>query len=608
MQWGFYLKNIFSKFFIFFLPSSKVPNETQSNIDNNEIALEEIRQKNLPTNADTFTRILEETSILTNGTIDSLTAGFNFSQIPNHQCSSLEASLLSSEEQEEASITALILSILGAIAWFYYQHTGTNLSLLQAQKRLNPWYRRFKTAYGFGNSIGQSIANVLPLEHIFSPTITKILQNLLGGAIGVIVGISAGLFMPTNPTDDKNIFKFGVDGWTKYSKVGLVMGTGMGAAIGAALGSFVFPGLGTIAGAAIGGAIGGVVSFLGFSISVPCLNKIKNLISSSQENDKPTYRTNYIRAGMSLGNFLGAFIGGIVGFFIPIPMATFACAAIGAGIGTLLGGIILGIAGPTITAKLDPAQKSPSSWDYGFRTGSEIMGSKYGVGIFATGIFSLFNIGKDKDVKDIACGGFGLLIGLITLAYDAFTSSNNKDKSPEEIAAKKPLLPWSQRVASFAVVGSFLGAAIGFAFPPFGALIGAGIGGIVFGIAAATAGDKIFDAFSRLSLKIQSKLKDTCKENKETPLDRPHPLPTQTPPRSRANSFSKINGSLTYTNTLYTTQSTTQKSDKPSLPIKKDKVFSSTFFSKKNASTSISSPSVISPDLPFKLLPKFYSA
>jgi hypothetical protein len=508
---------------------------------------------NLKQDADGVTRMLEETSILVNGAVGAVASVGDIVRMPTHGYSAGEATILSNDEQEDASITALILSIFAAVVWFYRQHTKEESPLTQVKKEVNPWYRRFKTAYGLGSSVGQGIAYFLPLEHLLPTFVSKILQNLLQGVFGAITGIFAGVFMPGNPSVQENtqrsIFKFGTDGWTKYAKVGLAMGSAVGAAIGAVLGTFIFPGLGTTAGIAIGGALGGVAGFSLISAAVPLFHKIRNYFSSPNEikarqHKKPTYRTNYIRTGMSFGGFLGLCIGAVVGFCLPLPGASFACAAIGAGIGTLLGGIALGIAGPSITARVDPENKNVSSWDYGFRTGSEVIGSKYGVGMFAAGIFSLCNVGKNGDIKDAACGGFGFLVGIIGLVYDIYSGKKETEET------KKPILPWSQRVSSLAVVGSFLGACIGFAFPPFGPLIGAGLGGIIFSAIAAKWGDKIFEGLSTLSLKLQRKIKEVCKEEVVVPdkevMIAPSVALTASPvsPKTEENTPSKIMASL----------------------------------------------------------------
>jgi len=324
-----------------------------------------------------------------------------------------------------------------------------------------------------------------------------------------------------------SLFFLGRDGWSKYVKAGLPLGIAIGAAIGALIGFLTpIPG-GMAAGMAIGGALGGVTGVLSFAVFVPLINKIRRhfnpnyIPSDAVDKNAETipFRTNYLRVGTTFGTYLGLIIGFIIGLVLPFPGAALLLSTIGAGIGAGIGAVAGGIIGPMISNTIK--DRSSSSWDYGARTGA-MLGNQYGVGSIFTGFFSIFGIGSEiKMLKDIIFAAAGIIAGIIGGIHDAWCSYANRHKSPKEIENERPVLPWSQRVATFAIIGGFIGGIVGFiigtcvAGPIGGAAgmaIGTGAAGLISAVISAQWGDQIVLAFTSACAKLSNYIQRKAEE------------------------------------------------------------------------------------------------
>ena len=161
---------------------------------------------------------------------------------------------------------------------------------------------------------------------------------------------------------------------------------------------------------------------------------------------------------------------------------------------------------PISTTITPDDKKTYSTWDYGARTGVAL-GNQYGLGIAVFGIFSA--LGCDKwmvGFKDLICAVGGLLFGIAGGVYETIVGSKLQDVSTEEYEKNKPLIPWTQRVPTFAMSGGFLGGAIGSMLGPIGLMIGTGVGGILCGIIAIWQGEWIYEKFEQLSGYISRKI------------------------------------------------------------------------------------------------------
>jgi len=375
----------------------------------------------------------------------------------------------------EASEITTIVSAAASVAipgiWLAFRKKASDgfaQKALTISKKLNPWYRRFKTAFVIGNDAGALAANFIPLPPIPGLHLAQIaFSNVLGSVTGILFGAFAATFLPDNCADNiKHLFTFGVDGWTKYAKVGFEYGGNVGIVIGGVLG-FLTPIPG---GAFVGMLIGKLAGcFIGAGISmvaVPFYNKFFG------KTGEKSFRTNTIRAGDAIGLATGMLIGTVLGTFLFPGIGTAIGMTLGGAIGAIAGGTILGFFGGFISKKVDPKNSSANSWDYGLRTGG-LLGSNYGLGAIFTAVLP----NKISLICAAAVTIVGSLIGAGRELYHSFKRTSRGITEKEAYH----LLPWTQSFAAGAIAGSLVGNAVGFAFPNIGLLI-SGTCGLVAGI------------------------------------------------------------------------------------------------------------------------------
>lgn len=432
------------------------------------------------------------------------------------------------EDQEIGAGASVFIGLIASFIWFIKNRRNSKKKTESYDKirtSLNPWYRRFKTAMALGNNVGSSAVEACLLFLPLPLWVKKPLKLALGYLVGLIFGvIGATLFKGDLTQDSHSIFKFGRDGWSKYAKAGVLPGSLIGAAIGAVIG-FLLPIPGGMAlGIALGTGLGGIIGFLSFTFIIPLWNKITGKNAAGEK-----YRSQYIRTGTTLGMFLGTILGFVVGLILPFPGASILCATVGAGIGAAVGSLVLGILGPRISRKINPEDKSYSSWDYGARSGL-MFGNQFGLGSILTGFLNWFNIGTDhKNLKDVTASVGGLLGGAIGCAYDVWCGVKNRNLSKEKFEAGRPVLSWSDRVRTFITLGGFVGGIIGFIIgtvlggpigAPIGLAIGTGLGGVISGAIGAKWGEQIYKGFFGLAKSIGDYFSPPDERNAE-----PAPVP-----------------------------------------------------------------------------------
>lgn len=183
-----------------------------------------------------------------------------------------------------SSFVGTVISVVITAGWFPVRRKLPKKwqEKILTNNIVNPWSRRFKTAFVFGQKCGELVGDFVPLPDSI-PAFhlgRKIIAKVLGCVVGVITGILGVVFFTGDLTEKaEKYFKLGRESWSKYAKTGLVYGSSVGAAIGGLLGTFVFPGLGTALGLAIGGTIGSVAGFIAAVVGVPLGNKISSMYS-----------------------------------------------------------------------------------------------------------------------------------------------------------------------------------------------------------------------------------------------------------------------------------------------------------------------------------------
>lgn len=298
--------------------------------------------------------------------------------------------------------------------------------------------------------------------------------------------------------EERSLFKTNHEGWSKYLKTALVLGTSIGVIVGIILTLttplFVSVGAAT----AIAGAIGGIASVVITAIAVPLINKIrKSGATTTGPLNKDAFRNNYPRAGITVGSALGAILGFILGTFVFPGVGSMTGLALGAAIGSIVGGATLTLLGEKISNYVNTNWRSglnketDNSWDYAIRTTAFLfgfLGTLIGVlampaaGVGAAAFMGVAFVGA---ALGSAIGSLmGALIGLIVVKVSRLCSVENG----KLVEKKADELPWSQRVCVGAMKGSLLGTGIGFLIGlliggPAGAITGAIIGNSIGGFA-----------------------------------------------------------------------------------------------------------------------------
>ncbi len=396
--------------------------------------------------------------------------------------------LLDGDDGTATYVSSFIGSMIGVVVasgWFAVRKRlpkKINDSLLT--NNLNPWSRRFKTAFVFGQKCGELVGNFVPIPE--GTPIThlgqKVIAKILGCLFGIVLGVVGVVFFKGDLSElGEKYLRIGSESWSKYAKTGFVYGSSTGAAIGGLLGTFVFPGLGTSIGIAVGGTIGSIVGFTVAIVGVPLFNHLKSRfhLNDSEHlkylnNLFSNYRTNYVRAGITFGSCIFAVVGGIIGTFALPGIGTAAGAALGAAIGGVIGGLVLGIAGPFISRYANDS--GANSFDYVIRT-SAMFGGNVGLG---QAMMPCMPILGELCVPAVSAA-------TATAGVTVETLHQHQLKN-QRATISDHILPWTQRAAYGVMIGSAIFGLIGFlAFPPFGGFVGAGIGGLVGGIIACAA-------------------------------------------------------------------------------------------------------------------------
>jgi hypothetical protein len=393
------------------------------------------------------------------------------------------------------------------------------------------WIDRYESGSMLGKNIGETVGAALPLPAV----VADFLKTVIGYFVGCIIGAVFAFCMDDKKkgdadiggVDKNSIYNWGKDGWTTYSKTGMMVGALIGALVLGIIGLFSpIPG-GMVLGIALGTAAGSVAGYFSLAGGVPLVNilidkfakkdkkkdnadnqnkdnqndntvineqnkdnqngntVIDNQNKENQKNNQKkqpaSYRTNYIRAGITLG----AAIGGIFGFglsFLPpfcfLPLASLVTSTIFSNLFGLMGAAIFGILGPYISNYLDPDNELDDNWDYGLRSG---MGYGKEAGNITTLGYKMAGGDSNYELKNVASGGFALVAGAAAMVHDVFFP-NRKDK---------PLVSWSKRIWLFGSIGGSLGSAIGVVGGPVGMMIGFSVGYLVFGAIGVIWGEEI---------------------------------------------------------------------------------------------------------------------
>ena len=351
-------------------------------------------------------------------------------------------------------------------------------NLYKESKSKNPLFRTFKTLASLGTALGIILALATPQIDL------KLSISIYSASLSFICGLGAFAWrwyrqsLPCVSEEKKNIdTQVGTDGWSKYARVALLVGTSMGQSIGAYV-SYTAgsDSLTSWTNITLYGAIAATVSFVAVIVLVPVVNYVTRgnhetargiLVASN----KDVFNTSYIRAGMTLGVSIGTILGGLLAPIIIPGLNAASGIALGAGVFSILSGLVLGIYGYKITLYLHHHWGVPintdNSWSYASRNTS------YVFGFVGTAVACVLCPGAALLQAAAIGSSLSGLVGWFA-GFGVIWKARQLERHEQKSA-----LPWTQRIATGASRGSIMGAFAGL-------LLGAAIGGVISLIALIT--------------------------------------------------------------------------------------------------------------------------
>ncbi|MFJ1269347.1 hypothetical protein ACD661_12335 [Legionella lytica] len=326
----------------------------------------------------------------------------------------------------------------------------------------NPLYRNLKTLASLGSSLGIIFAS---LNHSLSNR--KLSFSLHSMLMGSMIGLFAFIIhhYESNLEQDAESLdaQMGTEGWSKYAKTALVLGTSLGQFIGGLV-SYLddCDTLTSTSNITLYSAIAAVATFFAVMACVPLINyltrnkeedKARGILVSE---DRSLFNNNYVRCGLTLGMALGTVLGGLLGPALLPGLSAEIAIALGASSLSIIAGLGLGFCGQTISSYFEKSwgvsSTTENSWSYAARSTANFF-SYIGIVLayaFCPGAALVHCVLLGSALGSLVGWFAGLLI--ICLA---------RKIEPDEKAMSADTLPWTQRIAVGTGRGTIIGAVIG---------------------------------------------------------------------------------------------------------------------------------------------------
>ncbi|HSW71561.1 MAG TPA: hypothetical protein VLH77_06230, partial [Gammaproteobacteria bacterium] len=355
----------------------------------------------------------------------------------------------------------------------------------------NPLYRTCKTLSSFGARFGAIISAYLGVEN---PNLKRILSFIMSDVFCIVFGLFGIAYFFIRdvvlkiPPNTKHTYDLtGLEGWSKYAKTALTLGTVIGQGVGGlilAISNAASASAVTVSSFSISfwGGVVGVASFVASLIFVPLINWIsskytkdgKGILTSENKNK---YRNNYTRSGLTLGAGFGALFGLIIGNWC---FGLIMAATIFSALGALIGAIVLSaygyrihrkLHGPLPPGKTDNDEDNDNSFDYVTRCTASVFGFIGAAVVCAINpAMALLLVPIGSAIASTLGWGIGILI-----------MKRARSLPGNEIEKKATTMPWTQRLNTGSNIGSVIGGCIGLAFG-FAGFILAGPASLIFSV------------------------------------------------------------------------------------------------------------------------------
>lgn len=363
----------------------------------------------------------------------------------------------------------------------------------------NPLYRNLKTLSSLGSALGIILAPLCA-----SLANRKLLISLLSMLMGPIIGLIAFIFSQINEEHSSlhDEARLGTEGWSKYAKTALVLGSSIGQLLGGII-SYIHnsDSVASMGDITLYSAIASVVSFFAVVILIPLINRLTRNKNEKKAggilvtDDRDVFNNNYVRSGLTLGVAIGTILGGLLGPIMITGLSVEVAIAIGASACSIICGIGLGFFGQNLSVYFEKfwgvSRSTENSWSYATRSTSYYF-SYLGIAITYV-LCPAATLMQSIVIGSAIASLIGWFAGLFIIWLA-------RKIEPDETKMSAFTLPWTQRISSGATKGTVIGAFSGLAISclaggPFG-LVGwcvllSALGGIIGGI-KNTFSDPVF--------------------------------------------------------------------------------------------------------------------
>lgn len=328
----------------------------------------------------------------------------------------------------------------------------------------NPLYRNLKTLASLGSSLGiifASLNSTLSNRKLSISLHSMLMGSMLGLLAFIIHQYDSSLLQDEESIDAQ----VGTEGWSKYAKTALVLGTSMGQFLGGII-SYLqdCDSLTSSSNITLYSALASVAAFLTVMAFVPLINyltrnkNVKTARGILVTDDRSLFNNNYVRSGLTLGVAGGTVLGSFWGPVLIPGLSAEIAIALAASSLSIIGGIGLGFYGQNLSSYFETywgvSSTTENSWSYAARS--------------TANFFSYLGIA----LAYILCPGAALihtaLIGsamgsLIGWFAGLFIICLARTIEPDEAAMDAATLPWTQRIAIGTTRGTIIGAVVGLA-------------------------------------------------------------------------------------------------------------------------------------------------
>ena len=343
-------------------------------------------------------------------------------------------------------------------------HICVYFNLYTKPNSKNPLYRNLKTLSSLGSSLGIILA-ALSSSLANRKLSISLYSMLMGSIIGLLAFIIRQFDEEYSSLLDEAYFEaqLGTEGWSKYAKTALVLGSSIGQFLGG-ITSYTqhCDAAASMRNITLYSAIASVVSFFAVVILVPLINHWSRNKNENNArgilitDDRDIFNNNYVRSGLTLGIAIGTILGGLLGPAIITGLSIEVAIAIGASAFSIIGSIGFGFYGQNLSIYFEKfwgiSHNTENSWSYATRSTS------YYFSYLGIAVTYALCPGASLMHSTVIGSAIASLIGWFAGLFIIWLA---RKIEPDETKMNATTLPWTQRISSGTTKGAIIGAFAG---------------------------------------------------------------------------------------------------------------------------------------------------